>query len=128
MKLTFRADNDLDRDIVRGLLRRRPAIDFEVAPLPGLDDESVLLLAAQEGRILVSHDVSTIPPLFAQFRQRQRSPGVLLVPQHFPLIQSIESLELIWDLTEPDEWADRYLLPPYPGRLHLMKPPGAMRR
>lgn len=82
-------------------------MDFEFGPLAGLDDESVLRLAAQEGRILVSHDVSTIPPLFARFRQSHRSPGVLLVPQQFPLIQSIDSLELIWDLTEPDEWAGR---------------------
>ena len=107
MQLKFRADNDLDRDIVRGVLRRRPAIDFEFGPLAGLDDESVLCLAAQEGRILVSHDISTIPPLFARFRQSQLSPGVLLVPQQFPLIRSIESLELIWDLTEPLEWANR---------------------
>jgi len=34
MKVRFRADNDLDRDIVRGLLRAQPSVDFESAPLP----------------------------------------------------------------------------------------------
>src|SRR5260370_10378728 len=103
MKVRFRADNDLDRDIIRGLLRKQPAIDFEANPLPGLDDPAVLQLAAEEGRVLVSHDVSTLPPVFARVRQSMRSPGVLLVPQSLPLGQSIEHLLLIWELTEPTE-------------------------
>ena len=78
-KVKFRADNDLD-------------------------DETVLLLAAREGRILVSHDVSTLPPLFARFRREQHSPGVLLSPQLWPIGGTIDNLELIWELTEPEEW------------------------
>ena len=45
MKVGFRADNDLDRDIVRGLLRLEPNIDFEAEPLNGLDDEAVFSIA-----------------------------------------------------------------------------------
>jgi len=42
LKIRFQADNDLDRSIVRGLLRRQPAIDFRDTPAVGLDDLSVL--------------------------------------------------------------------------------------
>jgi hypothetical protein len=48
MKIGFRADNDLDRDIVRGLLRLEPNIDFEAEPLNGLDDDAVLLIALRK--------------------------------------------------------------------------------
>jgi len=51
--------------------------------------------------------VSTIPPLFAQFRKKQRSAGVLLTSQSLPIGQIIELLELIWKLTEPKEWENR---------------------
>ena len=57
MKVGFRADNDLDRDIVRGLLRLEPNIDFEAEPLDAIDDEAVLLIALRENRILVTHDI-----------------------------------------------------------------------
>jgi len=67
MKVGFRADNDLDRDIVRGLLGLEPNIDFESEPLNGLDDEAVLLIALREDRILVTHDISTIPRSFSAF-------------------------------------------------------------
>ena len=56
------------RDIVRGLLRRRPEIDFEAGELHGLTDRAVLELAAREGRLLVTHDIRTIPALYASLR------------------------------------------------------------
>jgi hypothetical protein len=80
MKVGFRADNDLDRDIVRGLFRLEPNIDFEAEPLNDLDDEAVLLIALREDRILVTHDISTVPPLFFRLRGGRDLPGALLIP------------------------------------------------
>jgi hypothetical protein len=107
VKVRFRADHDLDRDIVRGLVRVRAEIDFEAEPLKGLDDESVLGLACGEGRILVSHDISTIPPLFFRLRETRELPGVILTPQSFPIGQAIEALRMVWMLTDSFEWPDR---------------------
>ena len=76
MKVRFQADNDLDRTIVRGVLRRRPLVDFLSQPINDVDDLTVLHLAAQDGRILVSHDISTMPEAFAQYCQGGHSPGV----------------------------------------------------
>lgn len=59
MKIRFQADADLNEDIVSGVRRREPSIDFQTASeagLKGLHDAIVLELAAREGRILVSHD------------------------------------------------------------------------
>ena len=71
MKVKFRADNDLRRAIVRGFLRRLPAADFDSRPLDSVDDAAVLRLAARAGQIVVSHDVSTMPRAFAEFRQHR---------------------------------------------------------
>ncbi len=59
MKLQFQADNDLDQRIVVATKRLDAAIDFQTAPaaqLHDVDDEQVLALAAEQGRVLVSHD------------------------------------------------------------------------
>lgn len=70
------ADADLNHAIISGVVRRNAGIDFkraEEVPLEGLADEVVLLAAAQEHRVLVSHDVSTMPAL-------RRSTGITLQP------------------------------------------------
>lgn len=77
MKLRFQADADLNEDIVKGVLRREPGIDFRtaiLAGLRGLGDLEVLTLAAEEGRILVSHDRKTMPRAFGKFIQSKTSP------------------------------------------------------
>lgn len=59
MKIRFQADADLNEEIVSGLIRQEPSIDFQTADeasLRGLSDEDVLQKAAQEKRILVTHD------------------------------------------------------------------------
>ena len=69
MKVRFQADADLRRPIIAGLRRREPTIDFRTADdvgLAGLNDATVLAIAADEGRLLVSHDVSTMPQRFAR--------------------------------------------------------------
>ena len=72
MKVRFQADADLRRPIIAGLRRREPTIDFRTAHeagLAGLNDATVLAIAADDGRLLVSHDVSTMPEHFARFIQ-----------------------------------------------------------
>ena len=115
MKVRYQADNDLRKSIVRGTVRREPRIDFRSAQSARLDDvpdPEVLAMAAREGRILVSHDFQTMPDHFRQFAQHQGSPGVLLIRQDMPVGAAIDSLLLIWEATEPDEWKDRLCLVP----------------
>ncbi len=81
MKVRFQADNDLRRAIVGGVLRRLPTADFQSQPLNDVDDLAVLHMAAEAARIVVSHDVSTMPQAFADFRRTSHSPGVLLTRQ-----------------------------------------------
>jgi hypothetical protein len=73
----------------------------------GKDDLAVLSIAAEAGRILVSHDVRTMPRYFHQFVGQQSSPGLILIPQRLALGTAIEDLLLLWTASEDSEWINR---------------------
>ncbi len=59
----FLADEDFNNRIVRGLSRRLPVLDLVRAQNVGLlehHDTEVLAWAAQEGRIILTHDAATM--------------------------------------------------------------------
>ncbi len=111
MSVRFLADADLNYAIVQGVHLREPAIDFKSANdagLEGLSDPEVLELAAREGRVLVSHDKSTMPVHFAaRAASGLRSPGVLLALPSASVGEIIESLLVIWSASRETEWADQ---------------------
>ena len=62
MKVRFQAD--FSQRIVKAVRGREPAVDFQsanVANLPALSDREVLSLTARDSRVLVSHDLTTVP-------------------------------------------------------------------
>src|SRR5262245_39453098 len=74
VKVRYQADADLDRRIVSAVRRYESGIDFRFASearsgggLKGLLDDAVLAIAAEEGRILVTHDRRTMPRYFTEF-------------------------------------------------------------
>ena len=114
MKVRFQADADFNQNIVRAVRRRDPAIDFQTAHdarLHGVDDEMVLARAAEEGRLVVSHDYRTMPRHFATFVTTRTSAGVIMVSQAIPLSDVVADLLLIWEASEAQEWINR--LTPY---------------
>lgn len=116
MKPRFQADADLNEDILKGVLRREPKVDFRTATsarLRGLSDLEVLIVAAEEGRILVSHDRKTMPQTFAQFIRGKTSPGLFLISQKTDLLIAIESLLLAWNASDHEEWINRIVALPF---------------
>ncbi len=107
MTVRFQADADLNQVILVATIRREPAVDFQTAMaagLEGLNDVEVLARAARDGRILVTHDQKTMPRHFANFIATQKSPGVLIIPQHLPVVAVVDDLLLIWLASEAQEW------------------------
>ena len=109
------ADENLNNDIVRGLLRRRPSLDIvrvQDVGLAGADDPTVLGWAAQEGRVLLTHDVATITKYaYQRVRLGQAMPGVFEVSRAIPIGQAIEDTLLLAECSFDDEWEGqvRYL-------------------
>jgi hypothetical protein len=107
-RLRFLADEDFDSDIVRGMLRRLPDLDIVRAQNVGLSravDPVVLGWAAQEGRVLVTHDVSTMTAhAYARGASNLPLPGVFAVNQLAPISQVIEDLLLLAVCRRSGEW------------------------
>jgi len=79
----FLADHDLNEQIVTGVLRRAPALEFvrarDVAMSERADAE-VLAYAAHNGFIVVSHDVTAMPSAaHARMSSYQKMAGLLEV-------------------------------------------------
>jgi len=109
VKIRFQAEADLNEDIVAGILRREPRVDFRTAGEAGLralDDIQALALAASDGRVLVSHDRKTMPTHFTEFVRTNTSPGLFIVSQKTDLLSAIEGLLLVWAATEAEEWVN----------------------
>lgn len=101
---------DLDARIIRGVRRRQPDVDFQTAADGGVlshPDAEVLRIAADAGRILVSHDQRAMPNHFERFVGRMNSAGLITVPKRLPIGAAIDEVLLIWAATEVDEWRNR---------------------
>jgi hypothetical protein len=111
LSLRFQADADLQYTILKAIRQREPGIDFASAAdsgLAGLSDPEILERAAQEGRILVSHDRRT---MLAHFRARleagKSSPGLFVVSQGAPLLPVVNAIVLVWAASDPSDWHDQ---------------------
>ena len=116
MRPRFQADADLNQKIVFGLRRREPLVDFRDARqggLIGLPDGEVLKLAAESGRVLVTHDRRTMPEQWASFLETHSSPGVVVVAQDLDIGTAIEYLLLIWAASEAEEWHNTIVFVPF---------------
>lgn len=100
---TIPADADLHPGIVKGLRKQTSSVSFHSAQgfIPdAMPDRQVLALAADQGRVLVSHDFKTMPRHFRAFSSERLSPGLILIPQRLPIGTAIVELQLVWECYE----------------------------
>ena len=110
MRPRFLADADFNHKIIVGLRRRERLVDVLGAHeggVIGASDLDVLRIAAEAGRILLSHDRRTMVAHFRAFATRRTCPGLILVEQSLDIGTAIEDLLLIWSATEYEEWTNR---------------------
>jgi hypothetical protein len=115
MPVRFQADADFNQIIVAAVVRRSPEIDFRTATaasLAGVPDVEVLVIAAHDDRILVTHDRSTMPAQFRRFIRSQSSPGLIVVPQSLAIREVTDTLILIWAATTAEDWTNRMVYLP----------------
>jgi hypothetical protein len=113
--LLLAADEDVNNNILRGLLRRKPELDIvrvQDAGLSGTDDPAVLDWAAREGRVLLTHDVSTMTRYaYDRVRAGLPMPGLFEVSRAIPIGRAIDDILLLAACSLEDEWEGqvRYL-------------------
>ena len=110
MRVRFLADANFNQRIVAGLLLREPQIDVGLPQhlIPaGTKDRKVLELGATLRRVVVTHDVRTMPTHFHSFVSNQQCAGLILVPTTIAIGDAIEDLLLVWQVSDAEEWINQ---------------------
>lgn len=106
--LKLASDENLNNNIVRGLLRKRPDLDIvriQDAGLIGADDPTVLEWAARENRVLLTHDVATMTRYaYERLDAGHAMPGVFEVDTFAPMGQVIQDVLLLAEFSFEGEW------------------------
>lgn len=114
--LRFAADENLNYNIVRGLLRRKADLNIvriQDVDLSGKDDATILEWAAQEDRILLTHDVTTITKYaYERINDGLPMPGVFEINMNSPLGDIIDDIILLADYSYENEWEDKIVYLP----------------
>jgi hypothetical protein len=104
----FLADENFNNQIVRGVLRQSPDVDIvrvQDADLSGADDPTVLAWGAQEGRIVLTHDVATMTTFaYERIQAGLPMPGLFEVSRRVPVGLAIEEIILIAECSLEGEW------------------------
>lgn len=111
MNPRFLADENTASALTAGLRRRVEDVDIVRVQDVGLrtaDDPAILAWAAEHGRVLISHDVSTIRD-FAGDRLRAglHMAGVILLPSAMPIGEALDQLAVIAGASEAEEWINQ---------------------
>ena len=115
--MRFLADENFSVPILTGLRRRLPDLDIIHIHELGMDrtpDPDILVWAAAENRVVITHDADTMPDYaYQRLQAGLPMPGMVVVPDVMPIGQAIERLALLIGGSFDDEWAGlvRHLLP-----------------
>ena len=113
--LRLLVDEDFDNDILRGALRKLATLDIVRAQdvgLMGAKDPAVLEWAAREGRVVLTHDVSTMTKFaYERVAKGLGMPGVFALSQSVPIGIAIEEILMLAECSVKGEWEGqvRYL-------------------
>ena len=118
MTVRFLADENLDSAIIQGLHARESGVDIldvKTSGLRGTDDPALLELAAQQDRVLMTYDRTTMTRHFrARLNVGKTAPGVFILPQtESALGEIIESLLLVWSASRAEEWRNQIVYLPF---------------
>jgi hypothetical protein len=97
--LALLADENFKAQIQTALRRRVPGVDLvsvQELGMRGAVDPDVLERAALENRVLLTHDVNTVPRFaFERLEAGSSMPGVIVVPDRMAIGQAIEELVVL---------------------------------
>ena len=104
-------DENIDNDIMRGLARRLPQLDFvsvRDVGLAGSPDLVLLEWAAKEQRIMLTHDINTMVPDANQLvAQGEPMAGVIFVPERLEIGRAINDLVIVLECSTESDMRDR---------------------
>jgi hypothetical protein len=104
----FLTDENFNNQIVRGILRQNPDVDIVRVQDVGLieaDDPTVLEWAAQQGRVVLTHDVTTMTNFaYNRIEAGLAMPGLFEISRRVAIGLAIEEILLIAECSLDGEW------------------------
>ena len=114
--LRYAADECLHSNIIRAVLRLDPDLDIALITsegLTGADDDTVLAWAAQQGRVVLTHDVKTmVGRAYARVKAGKPMPGVFEISRTAPIHLIAEHLHMLAECSEENEWEGQVVYVP----------------
>lgn len=111
--ISLAADENFRGAIFEGLLARNPGLDLvyvQQVGLAGAPDEEILAWAAENGRVVLTHDRRTMVGLaYERVAAGLRMPGVCVVRTDIGIGPAIEDIELLLGTHSEDDWRNRIL-------------------
>lgn len=106
--MRFLADENIDNRILRGIKREDETVDIirvQDTELFQMDDPTILEWAAKEGRILLTHDVNTIPKYaYDRINENKPMPGIIAIHLDVPIGEIIADFLMILGASEAEEY------------------------
>jgi len=109
-------DENFHQRSLRGLRLRIPALDYVIVQetaMQGMQDPPLLREAAVLHRVLVTHDLKTVPRhAYARVAAGEPMPGIIAVPDDLPIGQAIEQLQIVVECAEENDLENQVLYLP----------------
>lgn len=109
--MRFAADENFNGKVLSKLRQRLPDTDIvrvQDTKMYQSPDPDVLAWAAQDGRILLTHDVQTMPGfVYERVRAGQPVPGVIVVHRDIPIGLVIDELEMMIGAGSPADFENQ---------------------
>jgi hypothetical protein len=114
--MRFLADENFDNRILRGIRREDAEADIvrvQDTEIYMADDPTVLEWAAKEGRIVLTHDIKTMPKYaYERVKEEKLMLGVIAVHDDAPIGEVIEDLLLSLEIDDPSEFVNQVVFLP----------------
>lgn len=114
--LSLLADENFKGAVIRGMFLRQRDLDLvrvQDVGLQGTDDPTILSWAAENKRIVITHDRATMPDFaYERVANEEIMPGLFVVNDRISSGQAIDELLLYAMYTEQQEWNKKVLYIP----------------
>jgi hypothetical protein len=113
MKIRFLLDENLPPKLKSALLRLNPKIDImrvgeENIPTLGTLDPEILIYLEMSKRLLITDNRKSMPShLDDHWSSGRHTWGLFWLRPNLPLSKAAEELNLIWEVSEAEEWIDK---------------------
>lgn len=101
-------DENFNGDVVRGVTLLKSDVDIVRVQDVGLDGEAdpeILAWAAENDRIVLTHDRATMPDFaYERLRRGESMPGLFVFNDRHPVRDMIDEVVLIHEASDHQEW------------------------